>query len=347
MKISINISEVLLKAWKITWKFKILWIFGILASCGTNNRGNFNNSYSNSGNNGGNFGDGNLPEPFRRLATMNWQDAIQSFLGEHWGIIAAAILLICVLSLLFYALGIIGRTGLIKGATLADGGAESLSFGELWSASMHYFWRMFLLGVLVGLPFFIIAVVLLVIFFAAVIGLIANREAGSMIAGLFAALGVFVPVICCLGIIRFIVEMIVDQSKNAIVIEDVGVIESLRRGWEVFKNNFLTIILLAIILGVLGGIVSFIIAIPLILAIAPTVASVALLAANSDTTMSLVPLAFAGICFLIYLPVLLVLRGVEGTYIQSVWTLTYLRITAPAPEPPPDPPVLPETPDAS
>ena len=27
-------GEILTKAWKIIWKFKILWVFGILSSCG-------------------------------------------------------------------------------------------------------------------------------------------------------------------------------------------------------------------------------------------------------------------------------------------------------------------------
>ena len=29
-----DFGEILSKAWKIIWKFKILWIFGILTSCG-------------------------------------------------------------------------------------------------------------------------------------------------------------------------------------------------------------------------------------------------------------------------------------------------------------------------
>jgi len=36
-------GEVLSKAWQITWKYKVLWIFGILAGCG----GQFgNNSFN-------------------------------------------------------------------------------------------------------------------------------------------------------------------------------------------------------------------------------------------------------------------------------------------------------------
>ena len=37
-----DFGEVLTKAWKIIWKFKVLWIFGILSSCGqgSGNSGN-------------------------------------------------------------------------------------------------------------------------------------------------------------------------------------------------------------------------------------------------------------------------------------------------------------------
>ena len=41
-------GEVLSKAWKIVWKFKILWIFGILASC----TGNAGSGVGSGGNNG-------------------------------------------------------------------------------------------------------------------------------------------------------------------------------------------------------------------------------------------------------------------------------------------------------
>lgn len=37
-----DFGEVLTRAWRIVWKFKILWIFGIFASCGTHNGGSFN-----------------------------------------------------------------------------------------------------------------------------------------------------------------------------------------------------------------------------------------------------------------------------------------------------------------
>jgi hypothetical protein len=338
MNININMSEVLTKAWKITWKFKVLWIFGILAGCSTSNRSSFNNGFnSGSGNGNRDFGDGNLPEPLRRFLE-NPQEGIVSFLSQYGAIIAVVILLLCVLTLLFYFLGVMGKTGLIKGVNKADAGAERLGFGELWGESLPYFWRMFGLSFLVNLPFFIIIVILVVVFFASVFGFAANSESKTALGGLFAALAIFVPAICCLSIVRIVVDMIVEQSKIAIVVEDVGILESLRRGWDIFKRNFLTIVLLAIILGVLGGIVGFVIAIPLLLALAPALGSVLLAGSNAAPAAALAPLAIAGICVLAYLPVLLLAGGIEHTYIQSVWTLTYLRLTGPAPETPAVPP---------
>jgi hypothetical protein len=349
MNITIDMGEVLTKAWKIVWKFKVLWIFGILASCASNNSGgNFNNSFGN-GSGGGNGGDGEMPEFFRRFENMQPEELARAFMneyGQYVAIFAIGLLLICLLSFLFYFLGIMGKTGLIKGAVKADAGAETLTFGELWTESLPYFWRMVGLSLLVGLPFFIIVVILVVVLFAGILGVVGAGDPGSgAVAGLLGALGIFVPAICCLSIASIIVGMIVEQAQNAIIIEDKGVLASLSRGWDVFKRNFLTVVLMAIILGVLGGIVGFVIAIPILLIVIPSVVGMVFLSdANSATAM--VPLVIAGLCCLAYFPVLLVVSGIQQAYIQSVWTLTYLRLTAPAAIVPAAPPPSVEIADA-
>ena len=63
-----NFGEVLTRAWQITWKYKVLWIFGILAGC-TNGGGG--------GGGGGNSGystgpsDQNLPPELQTLLLPN------------------------------------------------------------------------------------------------------------------------------------------------------------------------------------------------------------------------------------------------------------------------------------
>src|ERR1700693_5457544 len=104
-----DFGEVLIKAWKIVWKFKILWIFGIFAGCGANRGVNFNggSSYRTGGFSGSTP---NLPPGF--------EDNMLRFLNffENPAVIAGFISLICVIIIVTIFLSIVGRVGLIKGA---------------------------------------------------------------------------------------------------------------------------------------------------------------------------------------------------------------------------------------
>ncbi|MCX6081608.1 MAG: hypothetical protein NTW32_18935 [Chloroflexi bacterium] len=334
MSIKINIGEVLSKAWQIVWKFKVLWIFGILAGCSANNGSRFNfngnSAGSGSGGSGGPSGSGQIPDFFRQYQNMQPEQIMSNILGQYTAIIVGVLLLLCVLWIVFYFLGVMGVTGLIKGANKADAGATSMSFGELWTESTPYFWRMFGLNFLVGLPFFILVVILVT-----GLGLVgySTFKAGTPDVGMSAIfiglLGLFFGALCVISILSIIVNMIVVQAQNAIVLEDLGVLAGLIRGWSVLKSAVLTVIVIAIILGVLGGIVGFVIAIPIIIIAVPAALSMAFTAGSGGF---LVPLLIGAGCFIIYLPVLLVLSGILQAYNQSVWTLVYRRLTAlPAP----------------
>ena len=112
MRNNINIGEILTKAWQITWKFKVLWIFGILASCSGGSRGNANfpNGSNNGGGNGGS-GSSELPDAFRQFGQMDSEQAVRAFFDQYMGLILGVILLMCVLWLVFYFVGVMGRTG--------------------------------------------------------------------------------------------------------------------------------------------------------------------------------------------------------------------------------------------
>ena len=331
MTVKINFGEVLTKAWQIVWKFKVLWIFGILAGCGGNNgsRFNFNGGNSGGGGSGGSDSSGQYPEFFKQFQDMQPEQVLTKILGQYSAIIVGLIVLICILSFVFYFLGVMGSIGLIKGASKADGGAASLSFGEIWTESTPYFWRMFGLNLMVGLPFFILVVIVLVGLglagFAGFMNGITGLGMGAAIIGLS---GIFIAFICVLSILGIIVSMVVTQVQNAIVLEDMGVLEGFQRGWGVFKSAVVTIILFAVILGVLGGIVGFVMAIPILLIVIPAGIGLAVSAGSGNYWL---PILMAGGCCIVYLPVLLLLSGILQAYIQSVWTLVYRRLIAPAP----------------
>jgi hypothetical protein len=121
-----------------------------------------------------------------------------------------------------------------------------------------------------------------------------------------------------------VVGMIFSQAERAIVLEELGVLPAISRGWEVFRNNLGPIFLMAIILGVIGFVAGLVIAIPILIIVFPT-----MLAYIAGGAQSGAPLIFMGICFCLYLPVLLLLNGVLTAYTESAWTLTYMRLTKP------------------
>lgn len=323
MKININIGEILSKSGQIIWKFKVLWIFGILAGCGGNNGSRFN--YNGGSNGRGGSGDGGeLPEFLRQFQNMRPEQAVREFLNQYFAVIAGVILVLCALWFLFYFLGVMGKIGLIKGASLADAGTESLTFGEIWTESTPHFWRMFGLNLLVGLPFFLLFVILIGgLAFAGFSTFNSGDPAAGVGAMFLGLLGIFIIIMCIISLIASIVGMIVEQAQNALVLENLGVLESLGRGWNVFKTSFLTVIIMAVILWVIGSIVGLVIAIPLVVIAIP--AAIGMAATGSENFI--IPLAIAGGCFLLYLPVLLTLSGILQSYTQSVWTLTYRRLT--------------------
>ena len=324
----VNLGEVLSKAWKIVWKFKVLWIFGILAGCGGGSNSRFN--YNSGGGGSGSGGSGQIPDFLRPFQNMRPGLIFQEFWRQYAAITAAVIVLLCILWIIFYFLGVMGRTGLIKGASKADAGANSLTFGELWTESTPYFWRMFGLNLLVGLPFFILIVIMIVVLGFAGYLAFGNGGSGAGLGAMFIGItSIFVAVICVIAVLSIIVGMIVEQAQNALVLEDLGVLESLSRGWNVFKSAVLTIVVMAIILGVIGWVASLIIAIPFIAIAVPAVIGIA---ANGTRQLSniIIPLLIAGVCCVIFLPVVWLLTGILQAYNQSVWTLTYRRLTAPA-----------------
>ncbi len=328
MNMTINLGEILTKAWKITWKFKVLWIFGILAGCGASNRSNFNFNNGGSSGGGGSGGNGNVPEFFRQFQNMRPEQAVQLFIDQYGGIIAAVILVLCCLSILFYFLGIMGKTGLIKGIAKAEAGAESLTFGEIWTESLPYFWRMFVLSLLVGLPFFLLFVILLVgAGFAGYSAYTGNMAESGIMVLLAGMLGVFILVTCILSLIMAVIGMIVEQVQNAIVLEDLGVLAAFSRGWDVFRRNLLSVFVVALLLWVIGIVVGLIIAIPIIIAVIPVAISIGVTASTGNY---LVPILIGLACLVVLLPISWLLSGIEQTYFQSVWTLTYRRLTAPA-----------------
>ena len=298
----IDLGKILTRSWQIIWNYKVLWIFGIFAGFANGNGGSNSNSGSS----------GNGDSPFGNADQFTEQAG--EFFQQYMLIIIAVCLVLVLLSLAFYALGMMGRIGLLKGVYKVESGASSLMFAELWSESMPYFWRFFGLNFLVGLAFFIILLPAIVI--------------GIATAGVgFACL---LPLICLLIPVGWAVSVILEQAQAAIVAEDLTMMDGFKRGWEIAKSDIGGMIVLSLVLGIGGAIIGFVLALPLIAAMLPLAFSMASFDMG-DAISQMPPTAWISIiCCAIYMPILIGLSGVLTAYMKTAWALSYLQLTKPS-----------------
>jgi hypothetical protein len=292
-----DIGFVLSRAWQIIWKHKILWVFGILASCSSTN-----------------FGTTNYRTSYRGEIAPNFQYTFNQI--PQWEVavlIGIAILVILLIVVIAIFLGTMGRIGLIRGTLQAEQGSTALLFGELFSGGLPYFWRVFGVNLLVGLG---LAVLFILAGIFVLLGSILTLGIGAIC---------LVPLFCLLIPLSWLVSVVLEQVDIAIVVENLGIMDGLQRGWEVVKANLGMIIVMGLILyigvGLIGG---FIIGIPIAAIIAPALIGVI----NGAQRVLQGGLLISGICLVFYIPVAIVLNGILQSYIKTAWTLTYLRLTS-------------------
>jgi hypothetical protein len=307
-----NFGEVLTRSWQIIWKHKVLWIFGILASCGQGGGGGGNGG-------GGNTGfDTQVPDLPPQV--MQWLQTIQQNIQTY---IAIGVAVICVIWVITIFLSTIGKIGLIQGTSQADENVEKLIFGQLFSESTSYFWRVLGLSIILGLPVFIFALAIAIFAAFTIVGIAASGSGNEPLAAL-GIIPIVIGCVCLLIPVMFVLKMIFRQAERAVVLENMAVLPSISHGWQVFRSNLGPIIIMAIILAIIGFAVGLVVAIPILLVVVPAAFSFALGDAQSST-----PLIIAGVCLCLYIPVSLLLNGIAVAYVESAWTLTYMRLTKP------------------
>jgi hypothetical protein len=311
--------DVFVRSAKITWKYKVLWIFGIFAGCNRSSGSNSNNN---------DVGGNSSQSPFSPQMEQELMQFIKSvgtwFIENPWVIYAfiAFVLISIILQVTFF---IIGTAGLIRGATKVEQGEISLSFGNLFSESLTYFWRVFGAALVIWLPTYIIFVLSLLL---VIIPL--EISDSSSLDSIPAAVGVIIILLsCCCMLPIFIALGLYNQMVNrAIVVENHNLLSALKHGWQVLKNNLLPILGIGLILFLLGLLSGILISLPLIV-------PAFLMFQNfiQDGFTSWQPFINLIILSLCYTPIYWFLNGLLTTYTETVWTLSYLGFTRPDTDP--------------
>ena len=290
-----DFSNVLRRAWEITWKHKGLWVLGILASCSSNygsGSSNFSNTFQY------NISGGEYTQIDR------W---FQSIPEETW--IAIGITALCVfvlMAIVIWVLTAIGNGGLIAGFQMAETG-ETVTLGTAFQQGVSYFWKLLVIQLIPGLLSLLIL--------------------GPVIFGMFLCtfltlgLGIIclLPLLCILVPLGIAIGVYTMLAQIALIVEDLDIATAFQRAWEVFRSNLGEIIVMGLILVVGGFVVGLILAIPFILIALPLMTGLIM----GTESSSVVGVSVTVIGGLLYLPILIIASGIIRTFVTGSWTLTY------------------------
>lgn len=311
-----DFGEILSKAWKIIWKHKILWLFGILASCGTINGMNAGGGGSGSGMqasgqsnlwNGETF----LTPSAQRGLTRFFQNLTEVPPGV-WvsiGLLAFFILIgfVLIVSLLRLFLGTLGTVGMVKGTSIADQSGDDtkpLSFGKLFTSLKPYYWKVFLFDLgyrVLGFVFVLFLLIPIILFMAVTCGL------GALL---------IIP-------ISWLIHQMLIFTTIAIVEEDLDIFDAIPRAWRLITGKLGNVILMSLILGIGQVIIGLMIGLPLF---AIPFLPILITLLTTQGMINLTGLIISLVLFLIFIPVLVLFSGVLRAYVLTAWTLTYRRI---------------------
>lgn len=307
MNANIDYGNLLSKAWQITWKNKWLWLLGFFAGLGSNGSVNFNSRVNTS------IGPNGTPELPPQMQQMMDQFRRPEVLGVVLTI--GCLFLLIVLALI--VLHVISRGGLIGGIRLADDNGQ-VSLGEAWALGLRYFWRVLGLEILQIVPVLLVVIVLVIAF--VILG-IATFGLGVLC---------ILPLICILAILAIPYNLVFWLAGFSLILEETGVFDSVKRGWEMFKANLVPVLLVGFMLFILLFIVGLISLIPVAVIILPAMLSFM----NDPRNPNLGLLIGSGLALLCLIPIFWVVHAILTTWVYSVWTLLYRKLSGLAPQAP-------------
>lgn len=346
--------KIIKRAWHILWSYRALWVFGLiiaLATAGSSGGGsNSGTRYS--------FDSENRQMPLPQEMQRGMEEfvrEVERFFDEGPGqvdipqeqvtalivIIVAFVVFMLLLGIVVTVARYVSETAVIRMVDEYEGSGTKMSvrqgFRIGWSRTS---WRLFLLDLIVSLPAILLALALL----GAGIGVFFAVKGGNLTFTSFnviATIGLVFVLVFAVAILSVFLRLLRHFFWRVSALEDLGVTESLRRGWELVRENWKSVGLMWLVMIGLGivwavaSIILFILTLPIVfISAAITVIPVVLLAGLFNMFLSNV-LAW-GVGILLALPLffimaffpMIVLGGWQAVFASSVWTLTYREIKA-------------------
>ncbi|MCP5096540.1 MAG: hypothetical protein GY943_13390 [Chloroflexi bacterium] len=288
-------GELLQRAWRIVWNNKFMFVLGFLAALGSGGSG------GGGGNSNFNFDPSSGSNPFGTMP--NGMPDFQQFWSQYGLLIVGLIIFAMLLGIIFWLLRLVAQGGLISSAATLDSG-EQVTFGQAFSTGTGFLGKMLGLNILMYGPFFLVGLIFFIIMASMAVPIISAEVAGTTAD--FSALGeslgivsICFGILACLAVpVALFINVIYPFAQRGLVLREMSVVESVKHGWQVVRDNIgelILLILLFFVLGIVFGIVMFIVLIPFaFLAMGPAIISMVL--GESFEIFDILLLAGGGIC---------------------------------------------------
>jgi hypothetical protein len=328
--------KVLKRAWEITWRYRALWVFGIILALTTSRGGR------GGGNNGVQYTFGSEDFPFRGGKFSIPEISRPQISSEVTGtLIAIGVGLACLVLLLIVVTVVaryVARTALIR---MVDDHEETgekrgvrQGFRMGWSRAA---WRLFLIDLVVGVPL-VLAFILLFLLALAPLLLWTTGSRPAGVVGTVATIGLFFLFLFLLIVVALVVTLLMHFFRRACALDGLGVIESIRHGFDVVREHLKDVaIMWLIMIGVSIGLALVMIFVVLLLVAfgvllgglpALVVGGLASQAFQGAVPWILAAAVGVPIFLLVVVVPMLFLGGLVEVFKSSVWTLTYRELRA-------------------
>ncbi|HLO29249.1 MAG TPA: hypothetical protein VK249_08950 [Anaerolineales bacterium] len=281
-----DFGEVLSRAWQITWKHKVLWIIGILFAFFMSIM--FPLMFS--------------PLLFPVLAGNSRMDSMLAFL-------VGFIIIFSVYMLVLYPTSVLTQTSLTLGVLNAHEDNEHLSARELIKRSLPFFWRVLGLTLL-----FQVAMMLVVFGIQIVIFLLTILTLG---VGAICAM----PLTALMYPALYGAIVLMEQTMNGIVVDNMTVMDAAKQGWNLVRNNLMTIALMALVIYLGIGLIAGIAVLPIMIPF--FILPLSFMEHQTNWMM----LSISVLCLVLFIPLFTLINGFSTIFSKSAWVLTYLRLT--------------------
>jgi len=313
------------RAWETTWRYRALWVFGIIVALTTGGGGR-GPQYSFNGEDFAPGGEFPLPAIPPEVSSI---------------LIAIGVGLACVIVILIIASVVaryVAETALIRMVDDYEETGEKRSvrqgFRLGWSRTAL---RLFLINLLIGLPTTLAFILLFALALAPLL-LWTTKSTAAGVVGTVATIGLGFLFVLLAIVVGIVLSLLMHFFRRACALEELGVIESIRQGYTVVRQHLKDVAIMWLIMVGLGlGWILVMIPVTILLVVvaamvggfpALLVGGLASLFFEGAVPWILAAAVGIPIFILVVAAPALFLGGLAEVFKSSVWTLTYREVRA-------------------